>query len=351
MLLLVGMTLALAWVVWPFAGAIFWAVVLAILFEPLYARLLGFVPRRRTVAALATVLVCIAGVGVPLALLTAMVLRQGASFYADVASRKIDFDAHLQRVTAALPSWVFDALDTLGLGDFATVQAKLAGSAGDAGRFLAGHVFSVSVDSFGFLISLGVMLYLLFFLLRDGPALAVYVDRLLPLAADERKTLAGTFVTVIKATVKGGAVMAATQGVLGGAVLGFMGIPAPLLWGVVFGLLSMLPAVGASLLWLPIAVYFLVVGAVWKAAVLTLFGTFVLTVIDNVLRPLVVGQDTHLPGYLVLISTLGGVATFGLNGVVIGPVAAALCVASWKQVSSQPGVPASGSATPSATLR
>ncbi|MGZ5157664.1 MAG: AI-2E family transporter [Caldimonas sp.] len=335
-LLLAAVTIGFAWVVWHFAGAIFWAVVLAVLFEPLYLRLLPRLRQRRTLAALVTLLLCLSVVGMPLTVVAALVLRQAASFYSQVVSGKIDFGAYLERITAALPDWLFTTLDKLGLGDFAAVQARLGSGAGEAGRFVAAHLYGISVDSFSFLLSFGVMLYLLFFLLRDGAALAARVEKALPLADTDVQSLVATFVTVVRATVKGGAVMAATQGVLGGSMLALLDIPGPLLWGVVFGLLSMLPAVGAGLLWAPIAVYFFVTGAIWKALLLTVFGSVVLTLVDNLLRPLLVGKDAHMPGYLVLVSTLGGVAAFGINGVVIGPVVAALFVATWTLVSSDP---------------
>ena len=92
----------------------------------------------------------------------------------------------------------------------------------------------------------------------------------------------------------------------------------------------MIPVVGAGLLWAPIALYFLVTGAIWKGVVLVVFGAVVLTAVDNILRPLLVGHQTHLPGYLVIITTLGGIANFGPNGVIIGPMLAAMFVAIWK---------------------
>lgn len=185
------------------------------------------------------------------------------------------------------------------------------------------------------------MLYLLYVLFSDGRRLAARLERFSPLTPGETRSLATTFATVIRATVKGGVVMAAAQGVLGGLMLGFLGLQATLFWGVVFGLLSMIPAVGAGLLWAPVALYFLVTGAAWKGVVLILFGSVVLTALDNILRPLLVGRDTHLPAYLVLAATLGGIATFGLNGVVIGPVIAALFVAIWKLF--DPALPRPGS--------
>ncbi len=328
-LLLVLVTLGFALVVWPYLGAIFWGVVLAIVFDPLQAWIVVKFRWRKTAAALATLAIVVAGVGIPAAVVTALVVRQGAALYAAIASGRIDLGASLQRAAGSLPPWVFAALDTLGLGDPAAIEAKLSASAVEASRFVATHLVRLGIDSFGFSLSVAVMLYLLFFLLRDGRALAARIDSAIPLAGTDKKSLLATFVAMIRATVKGGVVMAAVQGTLGGLVLAGLGIPAPLLWGVVFGITSMLPAIGAGLLWVPIALFFLLTGAYLKALLLTLFGSIVLTVVDNLLRPLLVGRATHLPGYLVLISTLGGVAGFGLNGVVIGPVAAAMFVATW----------------------
>ena len=322
-------TLGFGLVVCPYFGAIFWSVVLAIVFAPLQQRILVRFRQRKTAAALVTLALAIAGVGIPLAIVATLVVRQGSSLYAALASGRIDIGASLQHAATTLPHWVLAVLDELGLSDLAAVQAKLVGSAGEASRFIASHLLRLGADSFGFALSVAVMLYLLFFLLRDGRALTERINAAIPLAKTDKQSLLATFVAVIRATVKGGVVMAVIQGSLGGAVLGGLGIAAPVLWGVVFGLLSMLPAVGAGLLWVPVALYFLVTGAFGKALLLTLFGSVVLTVIDNVVRPLLVGRDTHLPGYLVLISTLGGVAVFGLNGAVIGPVVAAMFVATW----------------------
>lgn len=333
--LLIIVTLAFGLVVWPYLGAIFWAVVLAIVFAPLQEQILVRFRQRKTASAFATLTVAVAVVGVPVAIVTMLVVRQGAALYASIGTGQIDIGTSLQQAAATLPHWLLAVLDELGLGDLAAVQARLVGSAGEASRFVASHLLRLGADSFGFAVSVAVMLYLLFFLLRDGRALAERIDNAIPLAENDKRSLLAAFVAVTRATVKGGVVMAVIQGCLGGAVLGGLEISAPVLWGVVFGLLSILPAVGAGVLWVPVALYFLVTGAFGKALLLTVFGSVVLTVIDNVVRPLLVGRETHLPGYLILISTLGGVAVFGLNGVVIGPVAAAMFVAIWSLSSSK----------------
>ena len=128
--------------------------------------------------------------------------------------------------------------------------------------------------------------------------------------------------------------MALVQGALGGLILWLLGIGGPVLWGALMAVLSLLPAVGAAIVWLPVAVYLLATGAVWKGVVLIAYGMLVIGLIDNILRPILVGKDTQMPDYLVLISTLGGIATMGLNGFVIGPVIAALFITLWDFVSA-----------------
>jgi predicted PurR-regulated permease PerM len=129
--------------------------------------------------------------------------------------------------------------------------------------------------------------------------------------------------------VKGNLMVAAVQGVLGGFIFWVLGIHAPVLWAGVMALLSMLPAGGTAIIWLPVAIYLLVTGAVWQGVVLLAYGTFVMGFVDNFLQPLLVGKETRMPDYLVLISTLGAIAMFGLSGFIVGPVVAALFMAVW----------------------
>ena len=108
-----------------------------------------------------------------------------------------------------------------------------------------------------------------------------------------------------------------------------LGVHGALLWAVVMAFLSLLPAVGAALIWAPVAIYFLATGAIWQGVALIVWGVLVIGLVDNVLRPILVGKDTQMPDYVVLISTLGGMALFGINGFVIGPVIAAMFISVW----------------------
>jgi predicted PurR-regulated permease PerM len=130
--------------------------------------------------------------------------------------------------------------------------------------------------------------------------------------------------------------------VLGGIIFWFLDLPAPVLWGVVMAFLSLLPAIGSALVWFPVALYLLATGAVWQGLLLIAYGVLVIGLVDNLLRPLLIGMDTKLPDYLVLICTLGGIAIFGLNGLVIGPVIAAMFVATWDIFSNRTEVSKTG---------
>jgi predicted PurR-regulated permease PerM len=170
--------------------------------------------------------------------------------------------------------------------------------------------------------------------LRDGKALADRIRRIVPLRADQKAALFGRFADVVRATVKGGILVAIAQGTLGGLAFWFLGIHAPLLWAVLMAFLSLLPAIGSGLVWVPVAIYLLASGAVWQGVALIVYGVLVIGLVDNLLRPFLIGKDAKLPDYVVLISTLGGIEVFGLNGFVIGPVIAAMFMVTWESFSA-----------------
>lgn len=327
--LLLGVSLAFLVILWPFYGAVFWGAILALLFMPLHRRLLRRMPERPNLAALATLAVCLLIVILPVALITATLVRQAAALVTRLRSGELDFGLYLQRVLDVIPPWLEDWLDRLGLGDVAAVQDRLASAAAQISQFVATQALAIGQNTVHFVVSLGIMLYLLFFLLRDGQALSVRIRQALPLDEAHKRDLLAKFATVIRATVKGNVVVAVTQGALGGLIFWILGIQGAVLWATLMAFLSLLPAVGAGLIWGPVAIYFLATGSFVQAAVLIAFGVFVIGLVDNLLRPILVGKDTKLPDYLVLVSTLGGMSIFGINGFVIGPLVAALFVAAW----------------------
>jgi predicted PurR-regulated permease PerM len=328
-LFLLLITVAFGWVVWPYAGAVFWGIVLAILFAPLYRRISKATHPKNSLAAMATVIVIVVMVIIPLSLIAASLLQQAAAVYDMVKSGQIDFAMQFQKVLQVLPGWMRTLLSNLGLTDLAGLQERLSAAAAQISQGVARYALNAGRVTFDFTVQIAVMLYLLFFLLRDGTSIATRVGAAIPLSRYYKQRLLTNFITVIRATVKGNVLVAIIQGALGGLIFWFLGIHAPLLWAVVMAFLSLLPAIGAAVVWLPVAVYLLLTEAIWEGVVLILFGVLVIGLVDNLLRPMLVGKDTRMPDYLVLLTTLGGMALFGLSGFVIGPVIAALFVATW----------------------
>ena len=329
LLLVIAVSLAFAWILWPYSGAVLWATVLAIVFAPMYRRLSRSMRQKRTLAALATLLVIVLIVILPLTLITALLLQEGFSVYERIQSGELNIGEYFKQIFGALPSWVTDLLDRFELTNVRVMQERLSSGLMKTSQFLATQALNIGQNTFDFIIDLFIVLYLLFFLLRDGDGLTRRIRNAIPLHAEQQRDLLNKFTAVIRATIKGTVVVAILQGALGGLIFWALGVRAPVLWGALMAVLSLLPAVGSALVWLPVAIYFLVTGAIWQGIVLIAFGVLVIGLVDNVLRPVLVGKETKIPDYVVLVATLGGIAIFGLNGFVIGPVIAAMFMAVW----------------------
>jgi predicted PurR-regulated permease PerM len=333
LLLVIAISLAFAWILWPFYGAVLWATVLAIVFAPLYRRLSRSM-RRHNLAAFATVVIIVVIVILPSTLITASLVQEATGVYGKFQSGELNVARDFQRIVDALPTWLTSLLDRFGLTNLAEMQERLFAGLAKGSQFFATQALNIGQITFELIVRLFVMLYLLFFLLRDGDELFRTIKNAIPLSAEQQRAVFSKFATVIRATVKGTIVVAVVQGALGGLIFWFLGIRAALLWAVLMAFLSLLPAVGAALVWLPVAIYFVVIGAVWQGLVLIAYGVLVIGLVDNLLRPMLVGSDTKMPDYVVLISTLGGLEIFGMNGIVLGPLIAAMFLAVWDILSA-----------------
>ena len=214
-------------------------------------------------------------------------------------------------------------------GLFDTLQRQVTQALAQGSRFFATHAFDIGLDTFGFVVSLGVMLYLAFFLIRDGDELAQTAKAALPVPPQCKQELMDKFMAVVRATVKGNLLVAGIQGLLGGIAFWFLDVKGALLWAVLMAFLSLLPMIGAGIVWLPVAAYFFITGSLWQGLALLAYGLFVIGLIDNLLRPILVGKDAGMPDYVVMITTLGGMAVFGVNGFILGPMIAAMFIAVW----------------------
>jgi predicted PurR-regulated permease PerM len=334
LVLVLAATALFALIIWPFFGAVCWAVFITLVFWPLHQRFLHGSRGRRNIAALASVAMILLIVILPMTLIAASITQEASVLVAKLRSGEIQLATFFQRGMQALPEWARSMLQRFGMGDLALLQQKIMTTLGSSGQVLTSRVVGIGQVTLDFIVAFFVMLYMLFFLFRDGDQLSQSIARSIPLHPQHTRRLLTQFATVVRATVKGNIVVALAQGALGSVAFWVLGLPGALLWGAVMALLSLLPAVGAALVWGPVAAYFFFSGEVVKGIGLVVWGVVVIGLVDNVLRPILVGKDTRMPDYLVLVATLGGIVVFGLNGFVIGPVIAAVFLVSWDMLAS-----------------
>lgn len=312
----------------PFFAPILWACIIAILFHPVQLWLERKIGGWPNATALTTLMACVFLVVIPVLFLLTSFLQQGIALFHLIDTGEIQPGQYIDQVRRAFPV-AQNFIESIGV-DIASLRENATKGALIAGSFLTQNALAAGIGTFNFLLKLALMLYVAFFLLRDGRQLVESLVNIIPLGNERERLLFRNIAGVARATVKGNLLVAIVQGALGGLVFWLLEIPAPLLWGVTMAVLSLIPAVGASLIWLPVAIYLYADGQWTAATVLIIYGILVIGLADNILRPLLVGRDTKLPDWMVLLSTLGGLAIFGINGFVVGPLIAVLFVAFWQ---------------------
>jgi predicted PurR-regulated permease PerM len=325
--LVLAVTVVFLWMVRAFLLPVFWAAVFAVLFHPLHRRVLRGVGGRRDIAALLTTLSVVVFVVVPFSLLVGALTRQAVRLYQRIATGEIDLNAPIAFFERSLPA-VADILARYGI-EVEQLRGMTQNAVGRVTEFIAGQALAIGQNALTVTVLFGLMLYLLYFFFRDGTRIIDSLVRAIPMGDERERRLMVKFAEVSRATVKGTLVVATVQGAIGGILFASVGIEAALFWGVVMGVLSLLPAVGASLVWVPAAIVLIVKGQIWQALVVIAGGSIVIGLVDNLLRPILIGRESKMPDYLILLATLGGLSVFGLAGFVAGPVIAALFLVMW----------------------
>ena len=314
----------------PYLVTLAWAVILTILFHPLFKRLNKALKQQRGAAAITMTIIVAVAIILPSGFLLNLIAREVVDIYnyseAFVTEgRHIAFFEGLKKVSLFQKIWEvldrnFDMsqvnLNTLLLDNLRKLSVYVAGQ---ASKFIKG--LSTSIFKF-FLMTVA-----LFFLFRDGDRFMEKIKSLIPFSPRERENIMKRIVDMIYATIYGGIVVALVQGGLGG--LGFLvvGLPAPLFWGTVMAFLSFFPIIGAFLVWVPAAVILFAQGAYLKAVILFLWGTIVVSLSDNFLRPILISGRTQVHTLLLFFGILGGLKVFGFLGFIAGPLIITICLA------------------------
>jgi predicted PurR-regulated permease PerM len=310
-----------------FLMAIFMAGIFSALAYPIYMRFERWYGGRRVLASLSTLILIVLVVILPLGALMGIVTAQAIKIGQTVTpwvEAQIAQPGEFHKLLSSLP--FYDKL-----APYSDIIWSKAGEfIGSISRFLISSLSSATMGAVNLLFMAFVMLYTMFFFFLDGDKLLHKILYYLPLQDQDEQRMLAKFTSVTRATLKGTAVIGILQGGLAGFAFWVVGIPSAVFWGTIMAVLSIIPGVGTALIWGPAAIILAAGGSFLKAGGLAVFCAIVVGSIDNLLRPILVGKDTQMHELMIFFGTLGGIVMFGVMGIIIGPIVAALFVTIWE---------------------
>ena len=312
----------------PFLTAIAWAVILAILVYPLYLWLLGMMRGRATLAALTVIAMIIVIVIAPGIELVRFLTEEAILLVQSVRSL-MDEDGKqgwLAKpwVQVVVGWWDLVAFYLTGFNININWKELLVQGAQNSSKFLVERVTGIAQNVLLFTVNVLIALITLFFLLRDGKEFFSRLQRLLPMDQEHQQRLFKNIVDAVLAVVHGSLVVGMVQGLLAGLAYHFLGVPFAVLWGVVTGFAALLPVGGSTLVSIPATLYLFLQGETLRAIVLLVWSLGIVGSVDNILKPLIIGNRLGLPVLFLFFGILGGLTLFGALGIVLGPVIFAL---------------------------
>jgi predicted PurR-regulated permease PerM len=324
--LLIGATILFLLLLKPFAYAIFWAAVIAALVHPLHKRIQKYIHSPNFSAAI-TLLIVTVVIVLPAIILGMLMFNEAVDLYDKVRTNQDFIVNYVDQTFTALKN--NSALARLNLDTgFINNQIKEWGS--DLTPRLAKIISDFTQNSFIFLAMFIIMMYTLFFFIRDGERMLRKLMYLSPLDNKFENIMYKKFTVTANATIKGTLIVGLIQGALGGIMFAIAGIDGALIWAVIMALLSIIPGIGSAIVWFPAALILIFTGQVWQGIMILIVGALIIGTIDNLLRPILVGKDIEMHELIIFFSTLGGIAIFGFSGFMIGPLIAALLFSFWK---------------------
>ncbi|UPT78524.1 AI-2E family transporter [Sulfurovum sp. XGS-02] len=305
-----------------FLIALILAAIFAGLLYPFYRKLFYHLKKRSSLAAVTTLIIAALTFGLPLAAFTGMVTGEAIEITKKARPLVQEVLDNNLSLGEQIPEWLpfKEKLEPF----HETIVKKASEATNAMGSWLVSSLSSATKGTVGFFISLFIMFYAMFHFLIHGPQLLRTLSALLPLSEEDRSEVMSRGLMVTRASLKGIIIVGVVEGILVGLSLWMAGIEGSAFWGSVVFLLAAIPGLGASLIWLPAALYLLFTGSTGWGIALVVWGVLVVGMVDNILRPWIVGNDAKLPDLVILISILGGIISFGPLGIIIGPVIAAL---------------------------
>jgi predicted PurR-regulated permease PerM len=308
-----------------FLAPIIWAAILAMLFSPLYNTMLRWCRGRETLAAFALTLLVTTVIVLPTISLSSVITREAASLYQRTSEyvSSGELNASIQRLRESRLGRLVARLEGYEIDWGAAARA----SVDTASAVVVAQVTSVARNVAVFLLDFTIMVFTLFFLFRDGERLYRGLRDVIPMDPTHKDAIFSVLYQTLSAVTQGMVATALAQGILTWVALWALGLPYTAFLGVVAGFLSLIPFVGAAGVWVPCTIYLAATGEVVRAVILLVYGSIVISMVDNVLRPLLIGGQTRLPTLFLFFGILGGVQVYGVLGIFLGPVLLAIVVA------------------------
>lgn len=321
--LLAVVSLLFCWMLKPYVYPIFWAAVIASLFYPLQNKLVEKLGKRKKLATAITMLCVFFIVLIPLVGLASLVVKQSLDIFQDFGNKET-----LSKISVTIQHYLEYPFVKKVAGDVNVKEYIIKWSSGITG-FLYQVIATGSQNTVKFFIQLFIMLYSLYFFLKEGDVILKKIMYLLPLGDHYEEIIYNRFVSTARATIKGVLLIGLIQGSLAGFVLYLAGVPGSAFWGVIMIFLCMIPSLGSFIILLPAGIILLIMGHVWQA-IFVVGSMLLIGVLDNLIRGPLVGKDAQMHPLFIFFSTLGGLLTFGLSGVIIGPIITAFLLSMWR---------------------
>jgi len=311
----------------PFLSSIIWAILLAMVFHPLFQKLQRLLKKREVLSAIMMTLFVLIVIVLPFSLLLASLASEVMDVYHRVEEMiKIgQLQGYLERIKEIpILKWILARLGQY--IDFSPMDPLplLLKNLKQISTFIFNQTTILLKGFSTFIAGFFFTLLSLYYLFKDGSHLFGRLKEIVPLPSKERDLLIQRFKDMIYATIYGGILIAIIQGLLGGLSFWVLGLPSPIFWGTAMALLSFIPIGGTALIWAPASIFLLIGGAVLKGLILLGLGVCVISMVDNILRPLFISAKTNIHPLLLFFAVLGGIQAFGLIGLVAGPLIATL---------------------------
>lgn len=309
----------------PFFYPIFWAAVIASIFYPLYKKFSKYTKMPRFSAALILIIVFFIIV-IPVTAIGSLVVKESIGLYSSIDENSARIGSSIQSTLSGFQNNYY--IKYLNINDSEWIQ-KFSEFTKIVSAFIFNSLTEFTQNSVAFLVMFLLMFYTLYFFLVDGARFLKLIMHLCPLGDRYEKILYDKFTFTALATMKSSLLVGVVQGFLGTLLFYFLGVQGAVIWGILMTALCVLP-IGSGFIWGPAGIVLLMTGQIWQGVVMLLFGIFIISTIDNLLRPWILGKETSMHPLLVLFSTLGGIIFFGITGFIIGPIITALLVSFWE---------------------